>query len=115
MIKLILLRIWHWRVGHDWLFVRNIYGDEINVCGGARSIYRCSGCRKEKWCFGLHGSYLNLVCLPELSAVTSTQEQPDIDITNLFDDDDMPEGLSMGQTVVIKQDFSRSHIEDTRY
>ncbi len=25
-------------------FVRNIYGDEINHCGGKRSMYRCSKC-----------------------------------------------------------------------
>lgn len=25
-------------------FVRNIYGDEINLCGGKRSLWRCKGC-----------------------------------------------------------------------
>lgn len=25
-------------------FVRNIYGDEINHCGGKRSVWRCRGC-----------------------------------------------------------------------
>jgi hypothetical protein len=25
-------------------FVRNIYGDEINHCGGKRSLWRCKGC-----------------------------------------------------------------------
>lgn len=56
MVVKLLVRLWHIRVGHEWQFVRNIYGDEINWCGGARSIYRCFGCGKEKWCPGLHGS-----------------------------------------------------------
>lgn len=25
-------------------FIRNIYGDEINECGGKRSLWRCRGC-----------------------------------------------------------------------
>jgi hypothetical protein len=30
---------------HDTLlWVRNIYGDEINACGGKRSIWRCWHC-----------------------------------------------------------------------
>ena len=31
---------------HDWEFVRNIYGDEINDCGGYRSVWRCKKCGK---------------------------------------------------------------------
>jgi hypothetical protein len=27
-------------------FVRNIFGDEINWCGGYRSLWRCCGCGK---------------------------------------------------------------------
>lgn len=29
---------------HDYEFVRNIYGDEINHVGGARSWWRCKKC-----------------------------------------------------------------------
>jgi hypothetical protein len=31
---------------HDYEFVRNIYGDEINACGGYRSIWKCKKCGK---------------------------------------------------------------------
>lgn len=31
---------------HDYEFVRNIYGDEINSCGGCRSIWKCKKCGK---------------------------------------------------------------------
>ena len=31
---------------HDYEFVRNIYGDEINWCGGYRSEWRCKKCGK---------------------------------------------------------------------
>lgn len=34
---------------HDYVFVRNLYGDQINVFGGARSIWQCSKCNKEQW------------------------------------------------------------------
>jgi len=30
----------------DWDFVRNIYGDEINYAGGARSLWSCAECGK---------------------------------------------------------------------
>src|SRR4051812_14254703 len=33
--------------GHDYSFVRNIYGDEIHHAGG-RSLYKCSKCDKFK-------------------------------------------------------------------
>ena len=40
-----------WRVfwcsltrGHTWFWRRNIYGDEINVAGGNRSVWRCARC-----------------------------------------------------------------------
>ena len=29
---------------HEYEFLRNIYGDEINYCGGYRSIWRCKKC-----------------------------------------------------------------------
>ena len=32
--------------GHDYIFVRNIYGDEINQCGGYRSLWQCMKCGK---------------------------------------------------------------------
>lgn len=31
---------------HDYVFVRNIYGDEINRCGGYRSLWQCVKCGK---------------------------------------------------------------------
>jgi hypothetical protein len=31
---------------HEYEFVRNIHGDEINWCGGHRSIWRCKKCGK---------------------------------------------------------------------
>lgn len=31
---------------HEYEFVRNIYGDEINACGGYRSIWKCKKCGK---------------------------------------------------------------------
>ena len=31
---------------HKYEFVRNIYGDEINACGGYRSIWKCKKCGK---------------------------------------------------------------------
>ena len=31
---------------HEYDFVRNIYGDEINACGGYRSIWKCKKCSK---------------------------------------------------------------------
>lgn len=31
---------------HWYRFERNIYGDEINACGGKRSLYRCCRCGK---------------------------------------------------------------------
>lgn len=33
---------------HEWEFVRNIYGDEINLYGGRRSVWRCGRCGKAK-------------------------------------------------------------------
>lgn len=29
---------------HEWMFVRNIHGDEINHSGGKRSIWNCAEC-----------------------------------------------------------------------
>ena len=34
---------------HDWKFVRNIYGDEINHCGGYRSLWECRKCGRLQW------------------------------------------------------------------
>ena len=34
------------RCKHEYEFVRNIYGDEINWCGGYRSVWRCKKCGK---------------------------------------------------------------------
>lgn len=31
---------------HEYEFVRNIYGDEINLCGEYRSIWKCKKCGK---------------------------------------------------------------------
>ena len=47
------VRLRHWQTGHEWKFVRNIYGDEINYSGGMRSIYRCH-CGKVKFAESLH-------------------------------------------------------------
>jgi len=29
---------------HEWRWHRNVYGDEINLVGGMRSVYRCENC-----------------------------------------------------------------------
>ena len=34
---------------HKFVFVRNIYGDEINKCGGHRTLWKCSKCGKYKY------------------------------------------------------------------
>ena len=34
------------RCKHDYRFVRNLYGDEINLYGGARSVWQCANCGK---------------------------------------------------------------------
>ena len=39
---------------HEYEFVRNIYGDEINQCGGYRSLWQCSKCGKYKYCKRLY-------------------------------------------------------------
>ncbi len=33
---------------HDFSHLRNIYGDEINMAGGNRSIWKCTKCGKER-------------------------------------------------------------------
>jgi RNase P subunit RPR2 len=33
---------------HDYVFVRNIHGDEINLTNGKRSIWECKKCGKIK-------------------------------------------------------------------
>lgn len=35
-------------------FVRNIYGDEINHCGGYRSLWHCPDCKMEEYRRELH-------------------------------------------------------------
>lgn len=37
------------RCEHEYEFVRNIYGDEINHCGGYRSLWRCKKCGRLQW------------------------------------------------------------------
>lgn len=39
---------------HEWAWVRNIYGDEINAAGGKRSWWRCRKCGKCKLRSELH-------------------------------------------------------------
>ena len=39
---------------HDYEFVRNIYGDDINWCGGYRSEWRCKKCGKTEFRRYLH-------------------------------------------------------------
>lgn len=34
---------------HEYEFVRNIHGDEINHCGGFRSVWRCRKCGQIAW------------------------------------------------------------------
>ena len=34
---------------HQFVFVRNIYGDEINKCGGHRTLWKCYKCAKYKF------------------------------------------------------------------
>lgn len=34
---------------HEYEFVRNIYGDEINECGGYRSLWKCNKCGRYKY------------------------------------------------------------------
>jgi hypothetical protein len=34
---------------HIFVHYRNIYGDEINHCGGFRSIWKCSICGNWQW------------------------------------------------------------------
>lgn len=53
-IARLLLRIWHWRIGHKWQFVRNIYGDEIIARNWMRSAYKCE-CGAYKYCPSLAG------------------------------------------------------------
>lgn len=39
---------------HRYEWLRNIYGDEINLSGGARSLWRCAECGKFQARDGLH-------------------------------------------------------------
>lgn len=39
---------------HEYEFVRNIYGDEINHVGGRRSWWRCPKCGAYKLCDKLY-------------------------------------------------------------
>lgn len=38
-----------WRIGHAWVWKRNIHGDEINECGGRRSVWVCWRCQAHQW------------------------------------------------------------------
>ena len=40
--------------GHEYVFVRNIYGDEVNQCGGYRSLWQCYKCGKQQYRQELH-------------------------------------------------------------
>ncbi len=39
---------------HEYEWVRNIYGDEINATGGYRSVWRCAKCGKRVLSHELH-------------------------------------------------------------
>ena len=41
--------IQNFRCNHEYEFVRNIYGDEINWCRGYRSLWKCNKCGKYKY------------------------------------------------------------------
>ena len=38
-----------WFCKHEYEFISNIYGDEINWCGGYRSLWKCKKCGKRQW------------------------------------------------------------------
>lgn len=38
---------------HKFVFVHNIHGDEINECGGYRSVWKCSKCGKYQYRYDL--------------------------------------------------------------
>lgn len=42
---------------HEYEFVRNIYGDEINQCGGYRSLWQCSKCGKYMYSKALYSQH----------------------------------------------------------
>lgn len=44
------------------VFVRNIYGDEINWCGGYRSVWQCCDCGRFVWSDKLYKQYSNSKC-----------------------------------------------------
>ena len=49
MMKLIVLN--HFKrlfCHHKYKFIRNIYGDEININNGKRSLWECTKCQKYK-------------------------------------------------------------------
>ena len=41
------LRCWLY-YGHEWVWLRGIYGDEINARNGKRHVWRCSHCGATK-------------------------------------------------------------------
>lgn len=50
MIPKFIITIWkQWKCNHNFLYHRNIYGDEINYSGGCRTIYKCDKCDKFKY------------------------------------------------------------------
>ena len=34
---------------HDFIYIRNLYGDKINLHNGKRNEYRCKKCGMYKW------------------------------------------------------------------
>ena len=49
-----ILRLFCWHRKFEFEFVLNIYGDEINACGGKRSVWRCTKCGNRQDRAGLH-------------------------------------------------------------
>lgn len=53
-MRWLLARIECWFDGHWFEHVRNVYGDEINLWDGARSLWQCQHCgarQKRGWLF----------------------------------------------------------------
>lgn len=48
-MKWIVQLVKQFRCDHDYEFVRNIYGDEINQHNGYRSLWVCKKCGKEQY------------------------------------------------------------------
>jgi hypothetical protein len=48
-MKILMLWIKQLRCAHIYRHHRNIHGDEINHCGGKRSVWVCVRCDKREW------------------------------------------------------------------